>query len=218
MVDSSDPHGLPLWPAPERNKGPLGELLRAVLPATGTLLEIASGTGQHAAHFARVLPGYTIQPTDCDPEHLATLRRRVAHLNEPRVLTPFELDVTRELPALTVTAVFCANLVHIAPWAAAVGLFRVAAHVLHAGGTLVTDGPYSFHGEHTAESNARFDQSLRERNPDWGVRDAAALPPVARAHGFVLAETRAQPANNFALVWQRTGGGPSAWELPQAFN
>jgi len=201
--DHADEHGLPLWPSAERNKEPIGEVLRELLPERGHLLEIASGTGQHAAHLARVLPGYTIQPSDCDPENLATLRRRVALSNEPRLLAPLELDVTRAAPELASTAVYCANMLHIAPWAAAVGLFRVAARVLAENGLLVTYGPYSFHGEHTAESNARFDQSLKARNPEWGVRDVDALASVAREHGFVLAETRAMPANNFVLVWKQ---------------
>ena len=207
MPDDVDAHGLPLWPSAERNKEPIADVLRRVLPAQGRLLEIASGSGQHAVHFAGILPGYSIQPSDCDPENLATLRRRVALLNDPRVLTPLELDVTREPPELDATVVYCANMVHIAPWAASVGLFRVAARVLDPSGLLLTYGPYSFHGEHTAESNARFDRSLKDRNPEWGVRDVDALAAVAREHGFVLGETHAMPANNFVLVWKRLPGG-----------
>jgi len=204
MPDDVDAHGLPLWPSAERNKEPIADVLRRVLPAQGRLLEIASGSGQHAVHFASALPGYSIQPSDCDPENLAILRRRIALLNDPRVLPPLELDVTREPPELDVTVVYCANMVHIAPWAASVGLFRVAARVLDPSGALVTYGPYSFHGEHTAESNARFDRSLQDRNPEWGVRDVDALAAVAGEHGFVLGETHAMPANNFVLVWQRS--------------
>lgn len=202
-ADVTDEHGLPLWPAPERNKQPIFEVLERVLPERGRLLELASGTGQHAVYFANSLLGYTIQPSDSDPENLATLRRRVALAANPRLLPPLALDVTGPLPEVDCTAVFCANMVHIAPWAASVGLFRVSAHVLAPNGLLVTYGPYSFHGEHTAESNARFDRSLRDRNPEWGVRDVDALETVARAHGFALGETHALPANNFALVWTR---------------
>lgn len=201
--DPTDEHGLPLWPAAERNKQPIADVLRRVLPERGVLLELASGTGQHAVHFASALPRYTIQPSDRDPQNLATLRRRVELLGNPRLLPPLELDVTRAPPELACTAVFCANMVHIAPWAASVGLFRVAASVLEAGGLLVTYGPYSFHGEHTAESNARFDRSLKDRDPEWGVRDVDALEAVAREHGLVLGEQHAMPANNFALVWKR---------------
>ncbi|HEY3493848.1 MAG TPA: DUF938 domain-containing protein, partial [Polyangiaceae bacterium] len=117
-ADSVDEHGLPLWPAPERNKEPIAAVLRSVLPAQGVLLEIASATGQHALYFTQALPGWTLQPSDCDPEHLETLRRRVAHAANPRFLPPVELDVTAEPPALAPTAIYCANMLHIAPWAA----------------------------------------------------------------------------------------------------
>lgn len=203
MSDPVDEHGLPLWPAAERNKAPIAEVLRKALPEAGQLLEVASGTGQHALFFATALSGWTIQPSERDPELLETLRRRVALAANPRLLPPIELDVTGEAPELQPTAVYCANMVHIAPWAACIGLFRVASRLLRADGLLVTYGPYSVRGEHTAESNARFDESLRERNSEWGVRDVAALEAVAREHGFALGETHPMPANNLLLVWRR---------------
>jgi hypothetical protein len=201
--DTTDEHGLPLWPAPERNKQPIADVLKRVLPARGFLLEIASGTGQHAVHFTHELPGFTIQPSECDLENLATLRRRVAATNHVRLLPPLELDVTEEPPGLEPTAIFCANLLHIAPWAAAIGLFAVAARLLGPDGLLVTYGPYARDGRHTADSNARFDASLRERNPDFGVRDVTELARVAAEHGFELGETHEMPANNLLLVWRR---------------
>lgn len=207
--DATDEHGLPQWPAPERNKQPIADVLRRVLPERGLLLEVASGTGQHAVHFADALPSWTIQPSDCSPEHLATLRRRVELSGNPRLLTPIALDVTAlplpafEPRALEPSAVFCANMVHIAPWAASVGLFALAGRLLHAHGLLVTYGPYSVHGKHTAESNERFDRSLRERNPAWGVRDVDALAEVAAERGLTLEATHSLPANNLALVWRR---------------
>jgi hypothetical protein len=201
--DATDPHGLPLWPAPERNKQPIAEVLRQVLPEGGVLLEIASGTGQHAVHFVDALPGWTLQPSDVDPEHLATLARRVALQGEARLLPPVSLDVTAPPPTLEPTAIFCANLIHIAPWAACVGLFATGARLLRRGGLLLTYGPYSVHGAHTAESNERFDRSLRDRNPEWGVRDVDAVTAVAREHGFTLEATHALPANNLLLVWRR---------------
>jgi hypothetical protein len=202
-VDSTDEHGLPIWPAAERNKQPIADKLRSILPPQGVLLEIASGTGQHAVHFAAELPGWTIQPSDCDPEHLETLRRRVALRSDPRLLAPVELDVTAEPPAVEPTAIYSANMIHIAPWDACLGLFDVARRLLPPGGPLVTYGPYAVHGAHTAESNARFDESLRARNAAWGVRDVDAVQEVARARGFELAETHAMPANNLLLVWRR---------------
>jgi hypothetical protein len=203
MTDPTDEHGLPLWPAAERNKQPIAETLRAVLPERGLLLEIASGTGQHAVHFTSALPGWTVQPSECDPELFETLARRVALTDSARLLPPITLDVTGPAPAVEPSAIFCANMVHIAPWAACVGLFSLASRLLRDGELLVTYGPYSVHGKHTAESNARFDQSLRERNPAWGVRDVDALERVASEHGLTLSETHAMPANNLLLVWRR---------------
>ncbi len=202
-ADPLDEHGLPLWPAAERNKEPIAEVLARVLPAQGLLLEIASGTGQHAVHFASVLSGWTIQPSDFDAEHLETLRRRVTVAQEPRLLPPIAVDVTGEAPLVRPTAIYCANMVHIAPWSACIGLFDLADRLLGEDGRLVTYGPYSIHGAHTADSNARFDQSLRERNPEWGVRDVDALEELARERNLRLGETHAMPANNLLLVWHR---------------
>jgi hypothetical protein len=202
-LDPLDEHGLLLWPAAERNKQPILDVLGRLLPETGTLLEVASGTGQHALHFANGLAGWTIQPSDTDAENLETLRRRVALSGNPRLLPPLELDVTGVPPSLHPTAIYCANMVHIAPWSACLGLFTLADRLLAEDGLLVTYGPYSIHGEHTAESNARFDQSLRERNPEWGVRDVDALEKVAQAHRLMLGDTVPMPANNLLLVWRR---------------
>ena len=201
--DPSDEHGLPVWPAPERNKQPIADVLKLVLPERGLLLEVASATGQHALHFAAQLPGWTIQPSDCDPEHLATLQRRVALVKNPRILAPLVLDVTAATPSCEPTAIFCANMLHIAPWSACLGLFDVAARLLQPAGPLLTYGPYAVHGRHSAESNERFDASLRERNPAWGVRDVDAVAEVARERGFALESTHVMPANNLLLVWRR---------------
>ena len=202
VTDPLDEHGLPSWPAAERNKQPILELLQRVLPARGWLLEIASGTGQHAVHFVTGLSGWTIQPSDCAPEHLETLRRRVALAANERLLPPIVLDVIQEPPPLSPSAIYCANMIHIAPWSACVGLFTVADKLLGEGGLLLTYGPYSLHGEHTAESNARFDQSLKARNAEWGVRDVDELLATARERGFELIERCPMPANNLLLVWR----------------
>jgi len=202
-TDPTDEHGLPLWPAAERNKQAIAEVLKQELPEHGILLEIASGTGQHATYFVTALPRWTIQPSDSDPENLDTLRRRVALAENTRLLPPIELDVSLAPPVLAPTAIYCANMVHIAPWSACVALFRLAGRLLESGGLLLTYGPYSVHGEHTAESNARFDESLRARNPEWGVRDVDAVTEVADAEGLTLARTHQMPANNLLLVWRR---------------
>lgn len=203
LSDSTDERGLPLWPAAERNKQAIAEVLAVVLPAQGLLLEIASGSGQHAEHFVGALPRWKIQPSDFDSENLETLRRRVALAKDPRLLPPLELDVTMPPPRLEPTAIYCANMVHIAPWSACIGLFRVASELLPPTGLLVTYGPYSVHGKHTAESNVRFDQSLRERNVEWGVRDVDELEDVAKSRGLALVQTHSMPANNLLLVWHR---------------
>lgn len=205
-ADNRDEHGLPSWPAAERNKQPILEALQSVLPARGLLLEVASGTGQHAAHFVAGLTDWIIQPSDCDPEHLQTLQRRVALARNERLRPPLALDVLdlRDVPpALQPTAIYCANMVHIAPFAACVGLFTLADRLLDEGGLLLTYGPYSRHGRHTADSNARFDESLKARNPAWGVRDVDELSAVGRERRLELVETRVLPANNLLLVWRR---------------
>jgi SAM-dependent methyltransferase len=204
-MDELDEHGLPLWGAPERNKGPILEQLVRVLPASGgTFLEIGSATGQHLAHFATHLPDYRFLPSDCDPAHLRTLERRCVVLGLTNVEAPRLLDVTEPAwPINDVDVVYSANMVHIAPWAAAVGLFDGAARHLRRGGLLLTYGPFKVAGRHTAESNERFDASLRERNPAWGVRDVDDLIDLGKARRIELVERTAMPANNFFLVWQK---------------
>jgi SAM-dependent methyltransferase len=169
---------------------------------SGLLLEVASGTGQHATHFARGLPDLRIQPTDVDPEHLRTLEARVAGSALPNLLAPLRLDV-REMPWPVERAevIYCANMVHIAPFAAAVALLRGAANTLAKGGHLLTYGPYRVGGRHTSPSNERFDASLRQRDPTWGVREIGELELEANRVGLVLDDAVDMPANNLLLVW-----------------
>ncbi|MFO7181569.1 MAG: DUF938 domain-containing protein [Pseudomonadota bacterium] len=205
MSDAFDALGLPIWPAAERNKQPIAEVLVPLLAnREGVFLEIASGTGQHIVHFAGLLPRFTFVPSDCDPEHLDTLRRRVEATALPNLNAPLAIDVTWESwPIAGADVVYNANMMHIAPLEAARGLFRGASRVLPSGGLLVTYGPYRFSGKHVSESNERFDASLRSRNPDWGVRDVDDLETFAREHGLVLGDRIAMPANNFTLVWTK---------------
>lgn len=194
---------LPAWPAAERNKQPILDVLQRVLPHSGLVLELASATGQHAEHFARALPTLTFQTSDHDPEHLTTLARRAEMVGLPNLPPPLRIDVTEaSWPIERADAIYNANMIHIAPWAVTLGLFAGAARVLPKGATLITYGPYSFDGQHTSESNARFDESLKERNPEWGVRDVSRLKEVARGSGFQLTEQVAMPANNFTLLWR----------------
>jgi len=195
-------------PAAERNQGPIGDVLVRVLPARGTVLEIASGSGLHAVAFARRLPGVTWQPSDVSAEARASVaayadEAALANLRPPIAVDATSPAWTGEGAAGEVDAIVCINMIHIAPWEAALGLFAGAGRRLPDGGVLVLYGPYRFAGEFTAPSNAAFDQSLRDRDPRWGVRDVTDLEAAAGAHGLVLAETVAMPANNHVLVFRR---------------
>jgi hypothetical protein len=190
--------------AAERNKQPIADVLANVLPPKGLVLEIASGTGQHAEHFARTLPALTWQPSEADPEMLAALAERVRRARLPNLQAPLELDVHGALPALgPVAAVVCINMIHIAPWSACEALLTHAGALLHPGAPLVLYGPFMRGGVHTAPSNAAFDASLRGRNPAWGVRDVTDVDELARLAGFALQVTIAMPANNLTVVWRR---------------
>ncbi len=205
MTDQIDETGLPLWPAAERNKGPIVEQLSRWLgQQSGLLLEVAAGTGQHALHFAPALPQWRYQPSDVDDEHLHTLALRVARSGQKNLHPPLRLDVTQPIwPLDRCDAIYCANLIHIAPWAAAQGLMIGAGKLLPSRGLLFTYGPYRVAGQHTAPSNEQFDESLRRRNPDWGVRDVDELKELASREGLVLVEKMAMPANNFLLAWRK---------------
>lgn len=193
------------WGAPPRNRAAILAVLQRVLPRAGVVLEVASGSGQHAAWFARSLPALTWLPSDIDPDGRASVRAWTAVERLANVRPPIALDVTD--PAAwpdAADAVFCANMVHIAPWACCLGLLDGAARLLSPGQPLVTYGPYRFAGRFTADSNARFDASLKARDPSWGVRDVEDIEREANARGLVLEETVEMPANNHTLVWRRT--------------
>ena len=190
-------------PSVARNREPILAVLRRVPPERGLVLEIASGTGEHAVHFARHLPGIVWQPTDHDAAALASIAAWRDDEPLPNLLAPLPLDVTRPWPVARPAAVVCINMIHIAPWAAAVALFAGAARVLAGDAPLVTYGPYRFDGAFTAPSNEDFDRSLRARDPRWGVRDVAELDQLAREHDLTRVETVALPANNHVLVWRR---------------
>ncbi len=188
----------------ERNKGPILDVLKRVLPETGLVLEIGSGTGGHAAHFAPRLPGLVWQPTDPDPEMRASIGAWVAETNAPNLRPPMDLDVTGEAwPITEAQAVFSANMIHIAPWECCLGLLAGAGRTLSPGGVLVIYGPFKRDGRHTAPSNERFDESLKSRDPAWGVRDLDDVAEAAKGHGLDLAETVTMPANNLTVVFHK---------------
>jgi hypothetical protein len=186
-----------------RNRDPILEVLRRVLPANGLVLEIASGSGEHAVYFASKLPALTWQPTDPDSEALASTAAHRATAETPNLLPPLHLDVTAaQWPVTHADAVICSNMIHIAPWAACEGLIAGAARTLPAGGILFLYGPYKIDGEHTAASNGDFDRDLRARNPQWGIRDLADVTALAARHGLLHAQTVPMPANNFSVIFR----------------
>jgi SAM-dependent methyltransferase len=199
-------------PSAEQNKHPILEKLRQLLPAQGAALEIASGTGQHAAWFASHLPGWRWQPTEAQPSSLSSIRAHAAQAGLGNVLAPLLLDVCADgwlptHPGATQTPgfdlIFCANMLHISPRETGAALMRGSARHLTPDGMLVTYGPYFENAVATAPSNLAFDESLRERNPAWGVRRREDLEREAQAFGLHLSERHAMPANNLLLVWRR---------------
>ncbi len=192
------------WPAPERNQQPISEVLTRVLEESGTLLEIASGTGQHAVYFARRMTRWIIQPSDVAAENLDSIRAWVRESALPNLREPVRIDVLApDWIALSPSAIFNANMIHIAPWEAAIGLVSGSARLLGSGGKLVIYGPFRVGGRHTAPSNEDFDRSLRERDPRFGVRDLEALVELAERFGFNLQERVTMPANNSTLVFAK---------------
>ena len=192
-------------PSAARNRDPILDALQSILPPQGSMLVIASGTGEHVVHFARGLPGWRVQPTEFDEASRQSVRAWIAHEGLANIAAPVTLDASAGVwpveSAGPVDAVLSLNMIHIAPWAAAQGLFRGAGRVLKPGGLLLLYGPFQEDGVHNAPSNAAFDESLRARDPDWGVRDIRDLQALANDNGLTLRERQAMPANNQILVF-----------------
>ena len=194
-------------PSAERNREPILAVLRTVLPATGRVLEIASGTGQHAVCFAGALPGLDWQPSDLDAQARASIAAWVAHAGLANVRAPLALDVHQpDWGVDALDAVACINMIHISPWSAAQALFAGAGSRLVDGGVLYLYGPYKRGGAHTSPSNDAFDRQLRSRDPAWSVRDMEAVIALGAAAGLECDEPIAMPANNFSLVFRRRRG------------
>jgi len=197
-----------------RNHAPIWAVLQPFLAGqTGDVLEAGSGTGQHVVHFARNSPGVTWWPSDLNEAHLKSIAAWRAHADLPNIRSPLRLDLAGpawpgELAsngAPKLLALFCANVIHIAPWRVAEGLFAGAGRALRDDGRLFLYGPFKRDGQHIAASNAAFDSSLRENNPEWGVRDIADLERLAADNGLRLAETSEMPRDNMMLMFERTG-------------
>jgi SAM-dependent methyltransferase len=192
-------------PAAQRNREPILDVLRPLLPVTGTVLEIASGSGEHVVHFARHLPQLTFQPSDPDEAALRSIAAWVAASGLANILPPVRLDVgVSPWPVVGASAIVCINMVHISPWRATLGLLAGAARLLAPGAPLYLYGPYRRKGVPTAPSNEAFDRNLRDRNPEWGLRDLEALAEVAHTAGFSAPVVTPMPANNLSVVFRRT--------------
>jgi SAM-dependent methyltransferase len=202
MSEESDPRLYHAHVA--RNREPILEVLRRVLPPQGLVLEVASGSGEHAAYFAKMLPTLLWQPTDPDPRALASIAAHRTAADTPNLLSPLRLDaMSEEWPVQRADALVCINMIHITPWAACKGLVSGAERTLRSGGVLYLYGPYQIDGRHTAQSNEEFDAWLRTQNAQWGVRDIAEVTELAAGHGFSLRKTIPMPANNQSVIFER---------------
>ena len=198
-------------PAADRNKQAILDVLKQVLPEEGNVLEIASGTGQHIIFFAAALPHLTWQPTDADAAALPSIAARLQQENRTNVREPLWLDVmAAQWPASGAAfaeqfnAIYCANMLHIAPWATCAALMQGSSRHLTTGGVLITYGPYLETGVPTSPGNFAFDESLRARDPAWGIRRLDDVAKEAHRAGLMLHERHAMPANNLLLVWRKS--------------
>jgi SAM-dependent methyltransferase len=204
MVETSDPRLYHAHVA--RNREPILAVLKRLLPARALVLEVASGSGEHAAFFAKSLPSVSWLPSDVDTKALGSIAAFRAEAGVPNLLAPVRLDVTSDSwPVKRLNAVVCNNLTHISPWAASQGLMAGAGRTLRAGGVLYLYGPFKIDGRHTARSNLEFDAYLRGQNAEWGIRDLGEMRELAARHGLTLAETVPMPANNLSVIFQREG-------------
>ncbi|MEA3038159.1 MAG: hypothetical protein QOE79_672 [Sphingomonadales bacterium] len=191
-------------PAAGRNREPIAAVMRDVLPGEGVVVEIASGTGQHAVHFARLFPALTWQPTDRDSEALASIAAWREEAGLANLLAPLRLDAAApDWPVAGADAVVCINMAHISPWEATVGLMRGAGRLLAPGAPLVLYGAYIREGVPTAPSNLAFDESLKARNPQWGLRTLEAVRAEAERNGLVFERLFQMPANNLTVVFRK---------------
>jgi SAM-dependent methyltransferase len=195
---------LPCSEAAERNKAAILDILRRILPGDGLVIEIASGSGQHVAHFAAELPGLQWQPSDANPALINVIAARALAAGLSNIRPAVALDVANSpWPVTDVAALVCINMLHISPWASTLALFAGAKNVLRSPGVLFLYGPYRRDGKHTAPSNVSFDESLRTRNVKWGIRDLEEVTRIAETNGFSLDEIVAMPANNLSVVFRR---------------
>ena len=203
MIEATDPRMF--HPHVERNREPILAVLKRLLPQRALVLELASGSGQHAAFFAKALPGASWLPSDVDPKALASIAAFRAEAKVRNLLAPVRLDAAAEAwPVKRANAIICCNMIHISPWGACRGLMAGTGRVLLPGGFLFLYGPFKIDDHHTAPSNQEFDAWLRGQNPEWGIRDLGEVRALASEQGLTLAETVTMPANNLSAIFRRT--------------
>jgi hypothetical protein len=191
-------------PATLRNRDAIVDILRGILPEHGTVLEVASGSGEHIVHFAQAFPAFRWQPSDPDAAALRSIAAWSTEAGAANVLPPVMIDASSEdWPVERADALLCINMIHISPWVATLGLLRGAAQLLPEGAPLYLYGPYIQAGVETAPSNLAFDQSLKSRDPAWGLREVADVEAAAQGEGFRLERIVPMPANNLSLIFRR---------------
>ncbi len=199
-------------PATQRNREPILEILQQVLPPQGTILEIASGTGEHAIFFAPRLHQRKWQPSDPNPQARDSITAWMEHSPTDNLYPPLDIDASTEIWTVEnstlvdispITAIVNINMIHISPWSSCLGLMAGAKRILPKNGILYLYGPYKQDGKHTASSNAAFDESLRSQNPEWGVRNLEDVVAAASAKNLELLNTHQMPANNLSVVFQK---------------
>ncbi|MFN3819619.1 DUF938 domain-containing protein [Blastomonas sp.] len=204
LIDEAGSEARRHAPATLRNRDAIVDVLRDYLPASGTVLEIASGSGEHIVHFAQAFPHLVWQPSDCEPAALASIAAWAAQAGASNVQPPLPIDAAQpDWPIGSADAILCINMMHISPWDATLGLFKGCAQALTEEAPIILYGPYLEQGVETAASNLAFDESLKARNPAWGLRHLDAVDRVASDHGFARTSRHAMPANNLALVYRK---------------
>jgi hypothetical protein len=189
-------------PATLRNRDAILAILGAELPASGLVLEVASGSGEHAAHFAAALPHLEWQPSDPDPAALASIEAYRIEAALGNLRRPVRLDVTADWPVTHADAILCINMAHISPWAATIGLMKMAGTILARGGLLYLYGPFFRDETQAAASNLAFDASLKARDSEWGIRRVEDVIAVAAKERLVLQRLVEMPANNLSLIFR----------------
>lgn len=203
FIFESDGEAKRFAPATERNRDAIASVLKGILPSSGLVLEIASGTGEHIVHFAAMFPNLKWQPSDSDPAALASIAAWQNDVRSANLLAPLKIDAVANWEIGYADAIICINMAHISPWSATLGLLRNASRILPKGVPLYLYGPYIQNSVPTAVSNLDFDESLKSRNPEWGLRSVEAIENAARTAGFDLIEVIPMPANNLSLVFRR---------------